>query len=138
MSALEVARLFGFEETFSRAILTLLAMPDRERAYMNLRSCWPPFVREFMDAYASSEERERFRPLPRDVSIYLEVLSWGRGLDRKAWQILFYRAGGLSFRVIGEEYGVTREAVRQRYADAIDQVRLAAYAEATVAGASAA
>lgn len=137
--ALGVASEIGFEETFSRALQTLFVIPDRERRFMCIGSAWPPYVREFMDAYSPDESAQaRFRPTPRDVSIYLDVLSWGRGLDRLAWQILIWRSCGLSFRAIADQFDVSGEAIRLRYGHAIDQIRIAAYAAKTVTRVSAA
>ena len=127
--ALGVASAIGYEEVVSRSIQTLFVIPDHERSFFLIKGTWPPYVREFMDAYRSDESPAiRFRPTPRDVSIYLDVLSWMRGLDRIAWQILAWKAGGLSLRSIADEFNVSREAIRLRYVDAIDQIRLAANA----------
>jgi len=129
LDALGVAGEIGLEEAISRAIRTLQVLPDPERRFRCVAGAWPPYVRDFMDAYGSCESGEPvFRPTPRDVSIYLDVLSWLRGLDGIALQILLWRAVGLSLRSIGDEMGVSREAVRLRYVDAVDQVRLAAHA----------
>jgi len=139
LSALGVASEVGFEEVFSRALQTLFVIPDRDRRFMCIGNNWPPYVREFMDAYSPDEVASvRFKPTPRDVSIYLDVLSWGRGLDRLAWQILIWRSAGLSFRAIADQFDVSGEAVRLRYGHAIDQIRLAAYAAKTLSRVSAA
>jgi DNA-directed RNA polymerase specialized sigma24 family protein len=122
-------------ESFFRAVKTLQVLPDRERGFFQLRSGWPSYVREFMDAYDPNESPpERFEPTPHDVSVFLDVLAWGKDLDRKARQIIIWRAAGASYRTIGSLLDVSYETARQRFEDAINQIWATANAKAAPDG----
>lgn len=115
------------EERLLRAMMTLRAVPDRERRFFAVKSGHPPHVQEAMDAYASVEAvAPRFRPTPFDVSDYLTALSWARCLDRMQWRVVWLRSFGLSFGVIGHSIGQSDETARRRYREAITDAWISA------------
>lgn len=77
------------ENRILRGMQTLRALPDPERRFFLVKSGYPDFVQDHMDAYAAVEATvPRFRPTPTDVSEYLTSLSWVRHLAREKWQLL--------------------------------------------------
>jgi hypothetical protein len=65
-------------ELLRRAVLTMFVVPDGDRRYRSgLRTAWPKFVQHQRDAYGSAPPRVKmFEPTRRDLTVYLEVLSW--------------------------------------------------------------
>jgi len=118
------AEVWGKLET---AMKTLRAMPDRERRFFAVKSGYPDFVRDYIDAYASVEAiAPRFMPTPEQVSQYLDILAWARHLKRSDWQLLWWRSFGVSFGVIGHYIGRSDEAARKRFENALTDVWTAA------------
>jgi hypothetical protein len=114
---------------FERALKTLFALPDRDRP-RGYGQGWPAYIREYMDAYdPDAVEKDRFKPTPQDVSTYLDVLSWGRGLDQIARRIVVWKTLGMSFRAMGDALHVSHEIIRLRYEDAVDEIWRAAHSE---------
>jgi hypothetical protein len=101
-----------------RAMKTLRAIPDREKALLRLRSSSPDYIQE-AGAYNSEPAAERpFTPTPRDLSDYLTALSWTRHLHEKDWRVLWLRSFDFSFGLIAEFIGRSDETARRRF-DAI-------------------
>lgn len=108
------------ERRIMRGMQTLRAVPDREKRFFAVRSGFPDYVQEHIDAYASVEAEEpRFRPSPSDVSEYLTSLSWTRHLPSHMWKILWWRSFDLSFGLIGKYLGQSDETARRRFREAI-------------------
>jgi len=115
------------ERRLMRGMATLRALPDPEKRFHVVGSAWPGYVRDYMDAFNSSEAvLPRFRPSPFDVSDFLTALSWTRHLKRSDWQILWWRSFGLSFGLIGHYLGRSDETARRRYRDILIDVWCAA------------
>lgn len=115
------------ETRLMRAMMTLRAMPDRERRFFIVKSNMPPYVQEQIDAYAAVEEHApRFEPTPFDVGDYLTALSWARHLPRTQWRILWWRSFGLSFGQIAHYIGRSDETARRNFKEAIIDVWTAA------------
>lgn len=114
-------------EKLERAMKTLRALPDRERRFFAVKSGYPEFIRDYIDAYGSVEAiAPRHQPTPQDVSEYLEVLSWTRHLEKSEWRMLWWRSFGLSFGLIGEYIGRSDETARKRFENALTGVWIAA------------
>jgi len=109
------------------AMKTLRALPDHERRFFVVKSGWPDFARDYMDAYNSVEAAApRYQPSPADISEYLDVLSWTRHLQRREWQMLWWRSFDMSFGTIGKFIGRSDEAARKRFENALTDVWIAA------------
>lgn len=76
------------ERRVIRAILTLRAMPDREKSFLRVGSCMPDHLVEWADLVARAENSEldarpaRFQPTRADIGDYLTALSWVADLAR--------------------------------------------------------
>lgn len=115
------------EERILRGMKTLRALPDHERRFFMVKSGYPDFVQEHMDAYAAVEARApRFRPTPKDVSGYLMALSWVRHLDRMKWQLLWWRSFEFSFGLMAQHTGQSDETMRRHYREAVTDAWAAA------------
>ena len=117
-----------------RAILTLRALPDRDRAYLstNLRSAMPTPVLGWL-AYKTEEfdqarERPRFRPTPRDSDIYLDVLGWLTWLEQQGpneardVKIITAWALGMPWRKLAERFGRSEDTMRRWSAGGIHKI----------------
>ncbi len=110
------------EERVLRAMKTLRSMPDKESRFQRYNNGWPQYVHDAIDAYNSVEEVDnRFKPKPFDVSDYIIALSWTRGLDKRAWNLIWWRSFDLSFKQMGDRVGRSDETMRRRYRDAIQE-----------------
>jgi hypothetical protein len=115
------------EALFHRAVLTLGAVEDPDLKFFRVRTAWPKFRHEYLDAYWAEEEPEdTFQPDRRDLDQYLTVLSWGRSLDHGAWQIVTSRAQGYSWTGIADRLRISPAQVEPRYHAALDMVCRAA------------
>lgn len=115
------------EQRLMRAMQTLRALPDGDRRMLAMRSPWPPYVQEYIDAYGSVvAEEPRFRPTPFDVSDFLVALSWAQHLSKSDWRILWWRSFDLSFGLIAKYIGRSDETARRRYRDTVIDVWCAA------------
>jgi hypothetical protein len=114
-------------EKLESAMKTLRAMPDRERRFFAVKSGYPDFVRDYIDAYASVEAiAPRYQPTPQEVSEYLEILSWSRHLAQRDWKLLWWRSFGMSYGVMAEYIGRSDETARKRFENALTDVWTAA------------
>lgn len=110
--------IVSVERRFLRACKTLRAVPDRERRFQQVESCWPEFVREAAEAYGYTEATmPRFRPTPFDVSDMLDALAWARKLQDNEFKLAWRRSFDLSFGQIGRRMGKSDETVRRYYRD---------------------
>jgi hypothetical protein len=110
------------EERLLRAMKTLRSMPDKERRFQRYNNGWPEYVQDAIDAYNSVEEVDnRFTPKPFDVSDCIIALSWTRGLEKKAWSLIWWRSFDLSFKQMGDRVGRSDETMRRRYRDAVQE-----------------
>lgn len=109
------------------AMRTLRAMPDRERRFFAVKSGYPDFVRDYIDAYASADAiAPRYQPSPQEVSEYLDILAWTRHLEQRDWKLLWWRSFGLSFGIIADYIGRSDETARKRFENALTDVWTAA------------
>ena len=109
------------------AMKTLRALPDREKRFFIVRSSAPDYIQEYIDAYNSLEIHiPEYRPSPSDVSDCLTALSWVRHLEKRQWQILWWRSFDLSFGTIAEYIGRSDETARKRFDEAITDAWIAA------------
>jgi hypothetical protein len=94
-----------------------------------LGTSWPLFPRSWF-AYSpealDDEPEAHFTPTPGDLDRVLDVLAWGRGLDRQQWAITRDRAARYSDAMIADKAHLPVELVRQRYRDAMDTILAAA------------
>jgi len=105
---------------------TLRALPDREKRFFVVKSSSPDYVREYMDAYDPDNDiAPRFNPTPSDVSDCLTALSWVRHLDKKAWQVLWWRSFDVSFGLIAKYIGRSDETARKRFEEAVTDAWIA-------------
>jgi hypothetical protein len=125
----ELRRLDGqarprIEELFLRSIRVLHAVPDGDQRWFHLRCRWPPYRREFQDAYGWDDEEPEdvFVPTPVDLDRYLTVLGWGVGLNGQQWLIVRDAAMGYSWLAIADRLHLPAGEVRRRYETAIDVV----------------
>lgn len=110
------------------AMKTLRAMPDKERRFFVVKCGWPDFAHDYMDAYAAVDAIvPRYQPTPQEVSEYLDVLAWMRHLERRDWQLLWWRSfENVSFGTIAKYIGRSDETARKRFENALTDVWVAA------------
>jgi hypothetical protein len=114
------------QERLITALKTLRALPDQEKRFFIVKSSSPDYVREYMDAYdPDNDYGPRFQPTPADVSDCLTALSWIRHLDKRAWQIVWWRSFDVSFGLIGKRIGRSDETARRRFEDVITDAWIA-------------
>lgn len=79
-------------------------------------STWPPFVREYWEAYGMSEVVLR-RPPPSAAAIDRmdQALGWLRWLDPMDARIVWHRANGDRWKVVCWKVGMARSAVHQHW-----------------------
>ena len=116
-----------------RAILTLCAVPDPDlRYFVEAGSSWPEYPRRYLDAYNPDEETEvNWRPTPADVTVYLDVLAWARGMSKRQRHIMLLRARDYSLSLIADMLRATIDQVEQDHAEAVQVVVTAAWRAAT-------
>jgi hypothetical protein len=76
------------ERLFLIACATLDTITDRDARHFHVTTVWPLCPRDW-HAYAPEvldDEPERFVPSPADHDRMLDVLAWGRALDRLQWK----------------------------------------------------
>jgi hypothetical protein len=125
----ELRRLNGdarpvVERLLLRALCTLRSIPDADQRWFHLRCRWPPYRREFLDAYGWDDEEPEdvFVPTPVDLDRYLTVLGWGVGLNGQQWLIVRDVAMGYSMAAISDRLHLPAAEIRRRYDLAIDAV----------------
>ncbi len=103
-----------------RALKTLRAQPDRERRFLAIGTCMPEPVRRMLDAYELGETRApRFQPSPKDVEIYLEVLSWLTWYEHhdadgpRDVKIIMAIAGGAPVHKIAARHGRSEKTIKR-------------------------
>ncbi|MEM8838860.1 MAG: DUF6362 family protein [Pseudomonadota bacterium] len=115
-----------------RAILTLKAVPDPDRRYQGLRKAatfrdMDPerivTLKELLDGFGPETPRvNRFRPSPRDVEIYLDVLKWLTWLqseDRRGSDLIVARTFGVPYWKLATRHGRSEDTVRRWHDGAI-------------------
>ena len=114
-----------------RAILTLTAVPDKDRKWIySERSSWPEIVRAVEDAYGyQAVKRPKFRPTSRDVDEMLPALDWLAWLGcqkdgKREVAIIWARALGTPWWKLAERYGKSEKQVRRWQDGAITAIWL--------------
>jgi hypothetical protein len=117
-TGIQMVNIVDVERRFLRSCKTLRAVPDRERRFQQVESCWPEYVLEVSEAYGYTEARlPRFRPTPFDVSDMLTALAWARPLQKNEFRMTWWRSFDLSFGQIGRRIGKSDETARRYYRD---------------------
>lgn len=103
-----------------RAVKTLFALPDRERALLAQPvNSWPEVIRLARDAYGYTPPRvRRFRPTPRDVEVMLPVwawLAWLKQADADDYRLVLAVALETPWHVIAGRNAVSERTVRRRH-----------------------
>lgn len=107
-----------------RAILTLDALPDKERRYLStrLKSSMPTPVRDWqhyrIDEFEAPSKRPKINITPKDVSRFLNVLRWLSWLEvenngGRDVKIIIARANGVSWYRIAEQFGRSEDTVQR-------------------------
>lgn len=110
------------------AILTLAALPDRERSWLaSPRSSLPEYVREAVESYGYQEARARFRPTPKDIDRCLDSLAWLSWLGRQPngkrdVKIITARAFATPLWKVAQRLGKSEETIRRWENDALDAI----------------
>lgn len=110
-------------ERLRRAVLTLAAQPDRERALIEARNIgWPEVLPDFPTA-----SRVRFEPTAADVDDMLPALALLTWLShqprgRRMYQAIVARARGLAWWRIGQQLNTSRRTVKRLHEDGISMV----------------
>ena len=106
------ADIAATRELLERAVKTLRAVPDPDARFLRTKSgMWPEMLQSVHEAYGYAPPRVRtFRPTPRDVSVYLEVLDWLGWLSTQTngerdVKIIVAVAMGSPFFALGQRYG---------------------------------
>lgn len=117
-TGVQMINIIDVERRFLRSCKTLRAVPDRERRFHQVESCWPEFVRDAAEAYGYTEATmPRFRPTPYDVSDMLTALAWARPLQDHEFRMAWWRSFDLSFGQISRRIGRSDETARRHYRD---------------------
>lgn len=98
------------------AIRTLVAIPDREKGWLQVRSAWPATLREEAEVFANAVETggryeamrlERVRPSPSDIDAMIPCLLWMVWLTEKERHLIWMRAFSVPWWKIAAKYNIT-------------------------------
>nr|CRH06057.1 conserved protein of unknown function [Candidatus Magnetococcus massalia] len=79
-------------------------------------SSWPPFLREYWEAYGMHNAEVRLgQPSPKAIDRMDEALNWLRWLNADQSRLVWLRAEKVRWKLIMAQLGVCRETARQRY-----------------------
>ncbi len=105
------------KEALRRAVLTLVAVPDPDRRYLTVVTPTMHVVRDAAEAYGWTPEIVSFRPTPRDVQIYLEVLGWlawyGRTHDETVVQLFLAWSTGAEWWRLTRRFAASERTLRR-------------------------
>jgi hypothetical protein len=115
------------ETLVERAVLTLLALPNKEkRALSKCGGAWPEVVRSVEEAYGYTPPRvRRFHPTAKDMTNLLTVWAWLAWLKRKSdsdYRLVVAVALSTQWHVLVVKYGVNERTVRRWHDAAICQL----------------
>lgn len=114
-------------ELLRRAVLTLAALPDRDKRYLASleRSSLPEPLGDDKLAYGYHAPRtRRFKPTPADISRCLDVLSWLTWLESQPGgdrdvKIIVAKAFGAPMWRIGQQFDRSEQTIRRWYDGAV-------------------
>ncbi|MCP5086472.1 MAG: hypothetical protein GY952_06690 [Rhodobacteraceae bacterium] len=117
-------------ERIRRAVLTLRALPDREKAWLDAcnKTSMPEPVRLAEEAYGyESAKARRFTPTHRDVDQYLETFEWLCWLRRqndgkRDYRIVVARVHGTPYWKLADRHHRSEETIRRWRDGAIAKV----------------
>ena len=117
-------------ERIRRAVLTLRALPDREKVWLNPNppSARPETVRLAQEAYGYDSARaRRFRPTPRDVDQYMEALGWLAWLKRQTdgprdLKVIMAHIHGVPRWRMAQHFGRSDDTIKRWRAGAIERI----------------
>ena len=116
-------------ELLERAVKTLRAVPDPDGRFLRTKSgMWPEMLQSVHDAYGYAPPRVcAFRPTPRDVSVYLEVLDWLGWLSTQTngerdVKIILAVAMGAPFFALAQRYGRSDRTLVRWHENAITSI----------------
>lgn len=115
-------------ELLRRAILTLTRVPDPDRRFLGYQNQRWEVVRRYIEAYGyETPKAHRFRPTPRDVEIYLDVLKWLNWLEKQTdgktgVELITARAFGVPYWKLAQKYGKSEDTIRRWYDGAVSTV----------------
>ena len=114
------------------AIRTLAALPDRERGWlMGMRSAWPTPMPDFWQEFGRAVEHGGRRalnarppaPAPEAIDRMLSTLQWLTWLDESARKIIWSRAFGVPWWLIGSRFNKSEKTVQRWHDQAIDLIQ---------------
>jgi hypothetical protein len=116
-------------ELCRRAILTVTALPDRERKWLRTQVVNLEVRQSIDDAYGYTEERRpRFRPTARDIDNMLPVMGWLSELRAsphpgpRDYRIIWARAFGCPWWRLAGQLGRSDRQVQRYYDAAIEML----------------
>jgi Domain of unknown function (DUF6362) len=114
------------KDKLRRAVLTLVAVPDPDKRFLRLIGQRWNVVREAAEAYGWTQETTHFRPNPRDVQVYLEVLSWLTWFEReheaKVVQLFIAWAMGASWLRLSRQFDKSERTLRYWIDDMVKDI----------------
>ncbi len=117
-------------ERIRRAVLTLRALPDREKAWLNPNppAAMPEPVRLAQEAYGYDSARaRRFQPTNKDVDQYLEAMGWLAWLKRqndgkRDLRVILAYVHGIPKWKLAQEFGRSDNTIQRWRNGAIERI----------------
>ena len=107
-------------ERFAQSVVTLKRLPnDRGLGY---RHSWPPIVHSRFEIMQQEPAPIRLAATPEQVSAMEETLSWLLWLEPAQRRLIWYRAEGMPWRLIGRRLGAPKTTIQRRWYRALEVV----------------
>ena len=107
-------------ERFMQSVVTLKRLPnDRGLGY---RHSWPAIVHTRFEIMQQEPQPIRLAATPEQVSAMEETLSWLLWLEPEQRRLIWYRAEGMPWRLIGRRLGAPKTTIQRRWHRALEKV----------------
>ncbi len=78
-------------------------------------NAWPEYFHSFADKVGQEPQMRRSRPSPRQITQAEEAMLWLRWLELEDAPLVWARSGGMTWRPICWEFGLSRTAAIKRW-----------------------
>jgi len=120
------------ESRLNEAVHTLIALPDRDRAWLTPKAKWPETLREVADVWANAvaagafEAMKTRRPTPSPAAIdrMIPTLRWLEYVDERDRVIIWLRAFKTPWFKIAGMLGKSDRTAQTWYRNALEKIRV--------------
>jgi hypothetical protein len=107
-------------ERFAQSVVTLQRLPDENR--LGYRHSWPPMVHSRFEIMQQEPSPISLAATPEQVSAMEETLTWLHWLEPEQRRLIWYRAEGMPWRLIGRRLGAPKTTIQRRWHRALEKV----------------